>query len=104
MVAVAGLVSVSHKVWNLVQQWEDMFKVLVRYIKVTRETATRHMNDEQKANWIWDGNVPKSYKTPCGKALGEWIMTQRTAKAKETLKDIREVRLTSTCLRWNMKQ
>jgi hypothetical protein len=82
-------------------QWEDMFKVLVRYIKETREMATRHMNDEQKAAWIWDGNVPARYKTPCGKALGAWINKQRTAKAK--LKDNRELRLTSICLRWNMK-
>jgi hypothetical protein len=85
-------------------KWEDMFKCLVRYIENTREMATRHMNDEQKAAWIWDGNVPKSYKTPCGKALGVWIQTQRTAKAKETLKDNRELRLTSICLRWNMKK
>jgi hypothetical protein len=85
-------------------KWVYMFECLERYIENTREMATRHMNDEQKAAWIWDGNVPQSYKTPCGKALGGWIHTQRTAKAKETLKDIREVRLTSTCLRWNMKQ
>jgi hypothetical protein len=52
-------------------QWEDTFEVLVRYIEETHEVATRHMNDEQKAEWIWDGNVPTSYKTPCGKALGK---------------------------------
>jgi hypothetical protein len=83
-------------------KWEDMFEVLVRYIKETRETATRHMNDEQKAGWIWDGNVQFIYKTPCGKALGNWIDTQRKLKAKEKLKDDRELRLTSICLRWKM--
>jgi hypothetical protein len=85
-------------------KWEDMFKVLVRYIKETREKATRHMNDEQKAAWIWDGNVPCRYKTSCGKALGRWIDRQRQLKAKETLKYDRELRLTSVCLRWNMNQ
>jgi hypothetical protein len=75
----------------------------MRYIEETRETATTHMNDEQKAEWIWDGNVPRSYKTPCGKALGNWINTQRKAKAKETLKDDRAIRLTSKCLRWEMR-
>jgi hypothetical protein len=83
-------------------QWVYMFECLERYIENTREMATRHMNDEQKAKWIWDGNVPTSHKTPCGKALGKWISTQRTAKTDNTLKDIRELRLTSICLRWNM--
>ena len=86
------------------QQWDDMFEVLVRYIEEIREKATRHMNDDQKATWFWDGNVPYSYKTPCGKALGSWINNQRSVKAKDTLKDDREVRLTSTGLRWNMKK
>jgi hypothetical protein len=72
------------------QQWDDMFEVLVRYIEEIREMATGHMNDEQKAAWIWDGNVPKNYKTPCGKALGRWIGTQRLAQAKDTLKDDRD--------------
>jgi hypothetical protein len=82
-----------------------MFEVLVRYIKEIREIATSHMNDKHKATWFWDGNVPNSYRTPCGKALGRWIGTQRLAKAnKDTLKDYREVRLTSTGLRWNMKK
>lgn len=84
------------------QKWEDMFECLVRYIEEIREMATRHMNEEQKAAWIWDGNVPTSYKTPCGKALGRWINNQRSAKAKDTLKDDREVRLVSTGLKWSV--
>lgn len=84
------------------QKWEDMFECLVRYIEETREMATRHMNEDQKAAWIWDGNVPTSYKTPCGKALGRWINNQRSAKAKDTLKDDREVRLVSTGLKWSV--
>jgi len=84
------------------QQWDDMFEVLVRYIEEIREMATRHMDDEHKAAWFWDGNVPTSYKTPRGKALGMWIKNQRSMKAKDALKDDREVRLTSTGLRWRM--
>jgi len=84
------------------QKWEDMFECLVRYIEETREMATRHMNEDQKAAWIWDGNVPTSYKTPCGKALGRWINNQRSAKAKDTLRDDREVRLVSTGLKWSV--
>ena len=64
--------------------------------------VTRHMNEDQKAACIWDGNVPKGYKTPCGKALGSWICTQRKAKAKDTLQDDRDVRLASTGLSWRM--
>jgi hypothetical protein len=84
------------------QQWDDMFEVLVKYIEEIREMATRHMSEEQKAAWFWDGNVPKKYKTPCGKTLGVWIINQRSAKAKDTLITDREVRLTSTGLRWRM--
>ena len=84
------------------QKWDDMFEVLVRYIEEIREMATRHMSEEQKAAWFWDGNVPNSYRTPCGKTLGVWIATQRSAKAKDTLKTDRGVRLTSTGLRWRM--
>ena len=84
------------------QQWVDTFECLVRYIEETREMATRHMSEEQKAAWFWDGNVPRKYKTPCGKTLGSWISKQRSAKAKDTLETDREVRLISTGLRWRM--
>jgi len=60
------------------------------------------LDKRQKAEWIWDGNVPTSYKAPCGKALGRWINNQRSAKAKGTLKDDREVRLVSTGLKWSV--
>jgi uncharacterized protein with PIN domain len=32
-------------------KWNDMFECLVRYIEEIRETATRHMNEDQKAAW-----------------------------------------------------
>jgi hypothetical protein len=79
-----------------------MFDCLVKFIEETREKSTKHMNEKQKAAWIWDGNVPTSYKTRCGKALGRWINNQRSAKAKEALKDDREVRLLSTGLKWSV--
>ena len=84
------------------QKWEDMFDCLVKFIEETREKSTKHMNEKQKATWIWDGNVPTSHKTRCGKALGRWINNQRSAKAKGTLKDDREVRLVSTGLKWSV--
>ncbi|KAL7513792.1 hypothetical protein ACHAXN_011057 [Cyclotella atomus] len=60
------------------------------------------LTEEQKALWVWDGNVPTNYKTKCGKALGRWINNQRTSKTKGTLKDDREVRLVSTGLKWSV--
>lgn len=84
------------------QKWDDMFECLVRFIEETREKSTKNMTDEQKAAWIWDGNVQTSYKAPCGKALGRWINNQRSAKAKGALKDDREVRLVSTGLKWSV--
>ncbi len=84
------------------QKWDEMFQCLVKFIEETRERCTRHMNAQQKAKWIWDGNVPTSYKTPCGKALGRWINNQRSAKVKGTLKDEREVRLVSSGLKWSV--
>ncbi|KAL3809023.1 hypothetical protein ACHAXA_010918 [Cyclostephanos tholiformis] len=84
------------------QKWDDMFECLVKFIEETREKATRHMNEKQKAAWVWDGNVPTSHKTKCGKALGRWINNQRSAKAKDALKDDREVRLVSTGLKWSV--
>jgi len=84
------------------QKWDDMFECLVHFIEETREKCTKCLSDAEKATWIWDGNVPTSYKTPCGKALGRWINNQRSAKAKGTLKDDREVRLVSTGLKWSV--
>jgi len=84
------------------QKWDDMFECLVKFIEETREKATKNLTDEQKAAWIWDGNVPTSHKTSCGKALGRWINNQRSAKAKGALKDDREVRLVSTGLKWSV--
>jgi len=84
------------------QKWDDMFQHLVQFIADTRAEKTKNMTEEKKSAWVWDGNVPTSYKTPSGKALGRWINNQRSAKAKGTLKDDREVRLVSTGLKWSV--
>ena len=84
------------------QKWDDMFQHLVRFIEDTRAEKTKNMTEEKKSAWVWDGNVPTSYKSPSGKALGRWINNQRSAKAKGTLKDDREVRLVSTGLKWSV--
>ncbi|KAL7456177.1 hypothetical protein ACHAWC_007691 [Mediolabrus comicus] len=84
------------------QKWDDMFNYLVKFIEETRQDATKNMPEEKKKAWVWDGNVPTNYKTKCGKALGRWINNQRSAKAKGTLKDDREVRLVSTGLKWSV--
>ena len=47
-------------------------------------------------------NVPTSYKTKSGKNLGRWINNQRSAKARGTLKDDREVRLAGIGLKWSV--
>ncbi|KAL7510109.1 hypothetical protein ACHAXN_010665 [Cyclotella atomus] len=84
------------------QKWDDMFQYLVKFIEETRIEQTKGLTEEQKALWVWDGNVPTNYKTKCGKALGRWINNQRTSKTKGTLKDDREVRLVSTGLKWSV--
>jgi hypothetical protein len=84
------------------QKWDEMFNYLVKFIEETRQDATKDMPEEKKEAWVWDGNVPKNYKTKCGKALGRWINNQRSAKAKGTLKNDREARLVSTGLKWSV--
>ena len=84
------------------QKWEEMFHCLVKFIEDTRQEETKNLPEEKKLTWVWDGNVPTTYKTRCGKALGRWINNQRSAKSKGTLKDDREVRLVSTGLKWSV--
>lgn len=60
------------------------------------------MTEEEKKAWIWDGNVPTTYKTKDGKALGRWVNNQRSAKSKGSLKDEREHRLVDAGLKWSV--
>ena len=77
----------------------DWYHLLSKYIEDAREKETKDMSVEQKYAWIWDGNVPTSYLTPCGQALGRWVNNQRTAKSNGTLDSDREERLVSMGLR-----
>eukprot|EP00536_Pseudo-nitzschia_multiseries_P007419 jgi/Psemu1/195655/e_gw1.175.46.1 len=60
------------------------------------------MTEAQISEWIWDGNVPTTYKTTDGKALGRWVNNQRSAKSKGSLKEEREKRLVDAGLKWSV--
>ena len=82
------------------QKWDEMFDCLVEYVQ---EQNKRHANTMRGGKpWKWDGNVPTTYKTKDGKALGRWINNQRSAKTKGSLKSEREERLLSTGLKWSV--
>jgi len=85
------------------QKWERMFQCLLQHIEEARKEETQHMNDEQKAAWVWFGEIPYNYITPSGINLGLWVRTQREAKKKGTMKDDREARLISTGLNLEMQ-
>ena len=84
------------------QKWESMFVCLVKFIAERKTEATAGMTDEQIKVWSWDGNVPTTFKTKDGKALGRWVNNQRSAKSKNTLKDERETRLVNAGLKWSV--
>jgi hypothetical protein len=84
------------------QKWEQMFECLVKFIEDQKKDETKAMTDAQKKDWVWDGNVPTTYKTKDGKALGRWVNNQRSAKSKGTLKEEREVRLVNAGLKWSV--
>lgn len=84
------------------QKWDSMFDSLLAYIEERRQEDTLNSTEEEKKDWIWDGNVPTTYKTTDGKALGRWVNNQRSAKAKGTLKADREERLIQAGLKWSV--
>lgn len=84
------------------QKWDSMFDYLVIFIKERREIETKDMSEEDAKEWVWDGNVPTTYKTKDGKALGRWVNNQRSAKSKGNLKDDREKRLVDAGLKWSV--
>ncbi|KAL3904251.1 MAG: hypothetical protein SGILL_010141, partial [Bacillariaceae sp.] len=84
------------------QKWEAMFECLVNFRDEARRAETRGMTEAQKQEWEWDGNVPTTYKTKDGKALGRWVNNQRSAKSKGALKDDREERLVNAGLKWSV--
>jgi Helicase associated domain len=84
------------------QKWEAMFDCLLQFVEEQKKEETRGMTEAQKKEWEWDGNVPTTYKTKDGKALGRWVNNQRSAKSKGTLKDDRETRLVDAGLKWSV--
>lgn len=89
------------------QKWEDMFACLIEYVKLRhtegkKDSSSLHTLPDDCSKLEWDGNVPTTYKTKDGKALGRWINNQRSAKHKGVLKLDRELRLVSTGLKWSV--
>jgi len=84
------------------QKWEQMFECLLQFADDRKLEETKGASDKEKEEWVWDGNVPTSYKTKDGKALGRWVNNQRSAKNKGTLKDEREERLVEAGLKWSV--
>jgi hypothetical protein len=84
------------------QKWDAMFDCLLKFIDERRKEETDGLNEEEKKEWAWDGNVPTTFKTDDGKALGRWVNNQRSAKSKGALKDDREQRLVDAGLKWSV--
>ena len=94
--------STSSKGGQSSQKWDEMFECLEVFVQEQRVKETKNSSEEEKSRWEWSGNVPTTYKTKSGKALGRWINNQRSAKVKGTLKPEREERLVSTGLKWSV--
>jgi hypothetical protein len=84
------------------QKWEAMYECLLEFVEEQKRAETKGMSEVQKQKWEWDGNVPTTYKTKDGKALGRWVNNQRSAKSKGSLKDDRETRLVNAGLKWSV--
>jgi hypothetical protein len=44
------------------QKWDDMFDILVQFVKDRKAEALKGSPDKEEKEWEWDGNVPTSYK------------------------------------------
>lgn len=84
------------------QKWDSMFECLLEFIEVRKKEDEQELPEEELKDWVWDGNVPTTYKTKDGKALGRWVNNQRSAKSKGVLKDDREKRLIDAGLKWSV--
>ena len=83
------------------QKWDEMYECLVEFVE-QRKVDTRGMTEKERKEVEWDGNVPTTYRTKDGKALGRWVNNQRSAKHKGVLKKEREIKLMSTGLKWSV--
>lgn len=84
------------------QKWDAMFDCLLNFIDEMKKEETDGLSEQEKKEWSWDGNVPTTFKTSDGKALGRWVNNQRSAKSKGALKDDREKRLVDAGLKWSV--
>ena len=84
------------------QKWEAMFQCMIEFRDEKKREETAGLSEELISEWEWDGNVPTTYKTKDGKALGRWVNNQRSAKSKGSLKAEREVRLVAAGLKWSV--
>jgi hypothetical protein len=84
------------------QKWNMVFDYLVKFIAESKAEETNDMSEEEIQIWQWDGNVPTTFKSKDGKALGRWVNNQRSAKSKGVLKDDRENRLVNAGLKWSV--
>jgi hypothetical protein len=83
------------------QKWDEMYECLLEFVE-QQKVDTRGMSEKEKKEVEWDGNVPTTYRTKDGKALGRWINNQRSAKHKGVLKKERELKLMGTGLKWSV--
>jgi hypothetical protein len=44
------------------QKWDDMFELLVQFVKDRKAEALSGASEKEEKEWEWDGNVPTSYK------------------------------------------
>ena len=84
------------------QKWESMYESLLEFEQMRRKEETKDLSEKEKSFWVWDGNVPTTYKTKNNKALGRWVNNQRSAKSKGTLRLDREQRLIDAGLKWTV--
>jgi hypothetical protein len=84
--------------WSMIQtvSWDEMFDALIVYVEEQRS----------KAGGKWDGNVPTGYRTSGepSRALGRWINRQRSAYAKNRLKDEYKEKLSLLGLKWSHRE
>jgi hypothetical protein len=84
------------------QKWDSMFECLVLFINDRKTEENIDLCEEECTDWLWDGNVPTTFKSKDNKALGRWVNNQRSAKSKGVLKDDREKRLVDAGLKWSV--
>ena len=86
--------------WSVLSttSWDTMFDSLLKYAQARR--------DENPPEMGWDGNVPANYKTAENppKSLGRWVNRQRSAYAKNKLKQEFVEKLEVAGLKWSVHE